>query len=164
MSSTPILTDSLVVGASATPAALDYPERDGILYDTDGTAFQIECGTDRNGPFLEPGYTATFDQCTDLCAMTPEFVGVTYHRLESPDTVPFPGAFQCDLESTIGPAINNRNIWEAKQIASTDSTTMSFAPWWLPKLFWGISRDTHFCFAFDLPSYEQYFLHSRWFY
>jgi hypothetical protein len=83
MSSTPILTDSLVVGASATPAALDCPERDGVLYNTDGTAFQIEYGTDRDRTFLEPGYTATFGQCTDLCAVTPECVDVTYHRLES---------------------------------------------------------------------------------
>jgi len=54
------LTDSLVVGASAIPAALDCPERDGVLYNTNGTAFQIECGTDRDRTFLEPGYTATF--------------------------------------------------------------------------------------------------------
>ncbi|OCK90100.1 uncharacterized protein K441DRAFT_465490, partial [Cenococcum geophilum 1.58] len=55
-------------------AALDCPERDGVLYNTDGTAFQIECGTDRDGTFLEPGYTTTFGQCMDLCAVTPECV------------------------------------------------------------------------------------------
>lgn len=117
MSSTPILTDSLVV-ASATPAALDCPERDGELYNTDGTAFQIECGTDRDRTFLEPGYTATFGQCMDLYAITPECVDVTYHRLESLDTIPFPSIFQCDLMSTIGPAIDNPSVWGAKRITS----------------------------------------------
>lgn len=127
MSSTPILTGSLVVGASATPAALDCPERDGVLYNTDGIAFQIECGTDRNGTFLEPGYKTTFDQCMDLCTMTPECIDVTYHRLESPDTVPFPGVFQCILKNTIGPAVDNPNVWGAKRIASTNSATTSSA-------------------------------------
>ena len=75
---------------------------------------------------ITAGYTTTFDQCTDLCATTPECVDVTYHRLEPPDTVLFPGTFQCDLESTIGPAIDNRYVCGAKQIASTDSATTSF--------------------------------------
>ena len=79
ISSTPILIDSLVVGVSAVLAALDCPERNGVLYNTDGTVFQMECGSDCNGPFLEPSYMTIFDQCTDLYTMTPECADVTYY-------------------------------------------------------------------------------------